>query len=60
MTGNVEYLDYTPEKMVEMLESVKASGNAVCIHSQTGETFDMDEGIKFYRSLCSGLQAIGT
>ena len=50
------YFDATPERMVEELEAMKARGNAACIDSKTGDLLDLDEGIKFYRSLCTEVQ----
>ena len=44
--------DYTPEKMVVLLEEMKQRGRAVTI-PESGELLDCDAAIKFYRRRCA-------
>jgi len=60
VTGRVVYHEYSPEKMVKLLEELRASGGAVAVDSKTGETFHIDKAIEFYSHLCVGFKAVGT
>ena len=54
---DVIHHDYTPEKMVELLQEMKSRGQAMTV-SETGELLNIDVAIKFYSGLCAASQTL--